>query len=158
MTNSYLVIYERGDDGTVSAYAPELQPGAVLSTGRDYNEARSMIAEAITLYLEEMRNSGQSILPLPFAPKSWKSPDDACSKPPAILPHRRRHPDPPLLQRRREKSASTSNAVSRQTPAAARRSARDPGNPAPLVCATPPRRCGSRHIPSLGPLRPPPII
>jgi hypothetical protein len=35
MTSSYPVIYERGDDGTVSAYAPELQPGAVVSTGRD---------------------------------------------------------------------------------------------------------------------------
>jgi predicted RNase H-like HicB family nuclease len=61
MTNSYLVIYERADDGTVSAYAPELQPGAVISTGRDYEEARRMIAEAIALYLEEMRNSGQPL-------------------------------------------------------------------------------------------------
>jgi predicted RNase H-like HicB family nuclease len=61
MTNSYLVIYERADDGTVSAYAPELQPGAVISTGRDYEEARRMISEAIALYLEEMRNSGQPV-------------------------------------------------------------------------------------------------
>jgi predicted RNase H-like HicB family nuclease len=65
MTNSYLVIYERGDDGTISAYAPELQPGAVISTGRDYEEARCMIAAAISLYLEEMRNSGQAISPSP---------------------------------------------------------------------------------------------
>jgi predicted RNase H-like HicB family nuclease len=49
MTSSYLVIYERGE-GTVSAYAPELQLGAVISTGRDYEEARRMIAEAIALY------------------------------------------------------------------------------------------------------------
>ena len=56
MTSSYLVIYERGEDGTVSAYAPELQPGAVVSTGRDYEEARKMIAEAIALYLDEIRN------------------------------------------------------------------------------------------------------
>jgi hypothetical protein len=32
MTSSYLVLYERGDDGTVSVFAPELQPGAVVST------------------------------------------------------------------------------------------------------------------------------
>jgi len=65
MTNAYLVIYERGDDGTVSAYAPELQPGAVISTGRDYAEARERISEAIALYLEEMRNTGQSLSPSP---------------------------------------------------------------------------------------------
>ena len=65
MTNTYLVIYERAEDGTVSAYAPELQPGAVVSTGRDYEEARAKIAEAIALYLEEMRNSGQTISPSP---------------------------------------------------------------------------------------------
>lgn len=65
MTTSCLVIYERPDNGTVSAYAPELQPGAVVSTGRDYQEARSMIAEVVALYLEEMRNSGQAISPSP---------------------------------------------------------------------------------------------
>lgn len=63
--NSYLVIYERADDGTVSAYAPELQPGGVLSTGSSYEEARANIAEAIALWLEEMRNSGHSISPSP---------------------------------------------------------------------------------------------
>ncbi len=65
MTTGYLVIYERADDGTIGACAPELQPGAVVSTGRDYEEARAMIAEAIALYLEEMRNSGQAISPSP---------------------------------------------------------------------------------------------
>jgi predicted RNase H-like HicB family nuclease len=65
MTSSYLVIYERAEDGTVSAYAPELQPGAVISTGRDHDEARAMISEAIALYLEEMRNLGQKIAPSP---------------------------------------------------------------------------------------------
>jgi predicted RNase H-like HicB family nuclease len=65
MTSSYLVIYERGDDGTISAYAPELQPGAVISTGRDHEEARRMISEAIALYLDEIHNSGQSIAPSP---------------------------------------------------------------------------------------------
>ena len=65
MTNSYLVLYERAEDGTVSAYAPELQPGLVISTGRDYEEARAKISEAIALYIEEMRNSGQTISPSP---------------------------------------------------------------------------------------------
>lgn len=65
MIKSYLVIYEPGDDGSISASAPELQPGAVLSTGRDYEEARTQISEAIALYLEEMRNSGQTISPSP---------------------------------------------------------------------------------------------
>jgi predicted RNase H-like HicB family nuclease len=61
MKHNYLVIYEQAEDGSVSAYAPELQPGAVVSTGKDYEEARKMIAEAITLYIEEMRNSGQPV-------------------------------------------------------------------------------------------------
>ena len=61
MKHNYLVIYEQAEDGSISAYAPELQPGAVVSTGKDYEEAREMIAEAISLYLEEMRNTGQSV-------------------------------------------------------------------------------------------------
>jgi predicted RNase H-like HicB family nuclease len=65
MTGSFLVIYENAEDGTVSAYAPELQPGVVVSTGRDHEEARNLIGEAIALYLEEMRNSGQPIAPSP---------------------------------------------------------------------------------------------
>ena len=63
MNSNFLVIYERGEDGTISAWAPELQPGAVISTGKDYDEARTMISQAIALYLEEMRNSGQPIAP-----------------------------------------------------------------------------------------------
>lgn len=66
MKHNYLVIYEQADDGSVSAYAPELQPGAVVSTGKDYEEARHMIAEAISLYLEEMHNSGQRVSSSPI--------------------------------------------------------------------------------------------
>lgn len=65
MKHNDLVIYERAEDGTVSAYAPELQPGVVASTGKDYEDARKMIAEAISLYLEEMRNSKQPVAPSP---------------------------------------------------------------------------------------------
>lgn len=63
MTNRYLVIYERAEDGTVSAYAPELQPGAVISTGGNFEEARANISEAIALWMEEMRSSGRPIPP-----------------------------------------------------------------------------------------------
>jgi predicted RNase H-like HicB family nuclease len=65
MKHNYLVIYEEAEDGSVSAYAPELQPGVVATTGKDYAEARAMIAEAISLYLEEMRNSKQPVAPSP---------------------------------------------------------------------------------------------
>ena len=65
MKHNYLVIYEQAEDGSVSAYAPELQPGAVASSGKDYEEARRMIAEAISLYLEEMQNSQQPVTPSP---------------------------------------------------------------------------------------------
>lgn len=66
MKHNYLVIYEQAEDGSVSAYVPELQPGAVASSGKDYEEARLMIAEAISLYLEEMRNSEQPVTPSPI--------------------------------------------------------------------------------------------
>jgi len=61
MKHNYLVIYEQAEDGSITAYAPELQPGAVVSTGKDYEEARRMIAEAINLYLEEAASPSQSI-------------------------------------------------------------------------------------------------
>ena len=61
----YLVIYEQAEDGSISAYAPELQPGAVASSGKDYAEARRMIAEAINLYLGEMQTSQQPVTPSP---------------------------------------------------------------------------------------------
>jgi predicted RNase H-like HicB family nuclease len=66
MKHNYLVIYEEAEDGSVSAYVPELQPGAVASSGRDHDEARTMIAEAISIYLDEMRNSGQPISASPI--------------------------------------------------------------------------------------------
>jgi predicted RNase H-like HicB family nuclease len=37
----------------------------VASSGKDYEEARRMIAEAISLYLEEMQNSQQPLAPSP---------------------------------------------------------------------------------------------
>ena len=61
----YLIIYEQAESGSVSAYAPELQPGAVASGGKDYEEARRMIAKAMSLYLKEMRNSEQPVTASP---------------------------------------------------------------------------------------------
>ncbi|MGC2636172.1 MAG: hypothetical protein WA294_03270 [Acidobacteriaceae bacterium] len=49
----------------MSAYAPELQPGVVISTGANFEEARSNIAEAMTLWIEQMRSSGQPVPPSP---------------------------------------------------------------------------------------------
>lgn len=57
----YLVIYEQAEDGSISAYAPELQPGAVATTGKDYEEAHQWIAEAIDLYIEEIQISERSL-------------------------------------------------------------------------------------------------
>ena len=62
----YLVIYEQADDGGFTAYAPELQPGTVVSTGKDQEEARRIVAEAINLYLEEVQASGQSVSESPI--------------------------------------------------------------------------------------------
>ena len=66
MKHNYLVIYEQAEDGSITAYAPELQPGVVVSTGKDHEEARRMISEAISLYLEEMHATGQPISQSPI--------------------------------------------------------------------------------------------
>lgn len=66
MKHNYLVIYEQAEDGSVSAYAPELQPGVVATSGKDYEEARRMITEAIGLYLEEMRETQQPVSASPI--------------------------------------------------------------------------------------------
>lgn len=54
--SDYIVIYETGDDGTVSAYVPDLP--MILVTGRDQSEARDAILKGIRLYREEMELSG----------------------------------------------------------------------------------------------------
>ncbi len=58
----YWVIFEKAGDGSYSAYVPDL-PGCV-SCGDSFEEARQMIAEAITLHVAEMRKRG---LPIPPA-------------------------------------------------------------------------------------------
>ncbi len=55
----YLAIFEKADDGSFSVYVPDL-PGCV-SSGDTLEEAEAMIREAIELYIEDMRASGESI-------------------------------------------------------------------------------------------------
>ncbi len=72
----YLVVIERAD-GNLSAYSPDL-PGCV-ATGRDLDEVRRRMAEAIRMHLEGMREDGMpapepsaraEFIPAPTAPGS----------------------------------------------------------------------------------------
>ncbi len=56
----YLVIYETGDKGGWSAYAPDL-PG-VVAAGASRAEVEELMAEAIPLHLDGLRGAG---LPVP---------------------------------------------------------------------------------------------
>ncbi|MCP4659562.1 MAG: type II toxin-antitoxin system HicB family antitoxin [bacterium] len=55
MKREYTVVYQTIEDGWIMATAPEL-PGAVTQ-GRDMDEARAMIKEAIELVLESYREN-----------------------------------------------------------------------------------------------------
>ena len=55
MRREYTVVYQAIEDGWIMATVPEL-PGAVTQ-GRDMDEARSMIKEAVQLLLESYRES-----------------------------------------------------------------------------------------------------
>jgi predicted RNase H-like HicB family nuclease len=55
----YVVVVERAEDGSFSAYVPDL-PGCV-SCGDTLEEARSLIQEAIQLHLESLRNHGEPV-------------------------------------------------------------------------------------------------
>jgi predicted RNase H-like HicB family nuclease len=57
--SDYVVIYETADDGTVSAYVPDLP--IILASGRDRSEARQAVIEGIRLYREELELSGSRI-------------------------------------------------------------------------------------------------
>lgn len=58
MANDYVVVYERGADGAISAYTPNY-PIAVSAPDRKL--AKEKILEAIQIYREEMESSGFSI-------------------------------------------------------------------------------------------------
>jgi predicted RNase H-like HicB family nuclease len=56
--NDYAVVFERADDGSWSAYAPDV-PGVVAAAGtRDEAEVR--MREALQLYGEELARQGES--------------------------------------------------------------------------------------------------
>ena len=56
----YLVIYEQGNDGGWSAYAPDLPGLGVAAETRE--EVSTLIREGIEIYIEELREDG---LPIP---------------------------------------------------------------------------------------------
>lgn len=55
MKREYTVLYQEVEDGWIMASVPEL-PGAVTQ-GRDLEEARSMIQEAVALLLQSYREN-----------------------------------------------------------------------------------------------------
>lgn len=57
----YAVVIERAADGSYSAYVPAL-PGCV-SCGDTPGEVRTLIAEAIALHIESVREHGEPVPP-----------------------------------------------------------------------------------------------
>jgi len=57
--SEYVVIYEQGEDGGWGAYLPDL-PG-VVALGRTRSEAAERIREALSAYVEEMREGGKAL-------------------------------------------------------------------------------------------------
>jgi predicted RNase H-like HicB family nuclease len=58
----YVVVVEKGEDGTFSAYVPDL-PGCV-SCGESVEELRLNIREALRLHIESLESHGEPV-PLP---------------------------------------------------------------------------------------------
>jgi predicted RNase H-like HicB family nuclease len=61
MKREFNVVYSTIEDGWVMAQVPEL-PGAVTQ-GRDMDEARSMIQEAVELLLASYRDNAAKVAP-----------------------------------------------------------------------------------------------
>lgn len=57
----YVVVIEKADDGSFSAYVPDL-PGCV-SSGDTRDEARRLIEEAVKLHIDSLRSHGESVPP-----------------------------------------------------------------------------------------------
>ena len=57
----YVVVIERANDGSFSAYVPDL-PGCV-SSGDTEDEVRTMIKEAVELHIDSLRSHGEPIPP-----------------------------------------------------------------------------------------------
>lgn len=61
MSDKYLVVIEQAEDGSYSAYLPDV-PGCV-SCGDTVDEVKAMIQEALDFHLDGMRRAG---LPVPI--------------------------------------------------------------------------------------------
>ena len=57
----YVVVIEQAEDGSYSAYVPDL-PGCV-SSGDTLDEVRRLIAEAAKLHIESIRSHGEPVPP-----------------------------------------------------------------------------------------------
>jgi predicted RNase H-like HicB family nuclease len=55
----YVVVIEKAEDGSFSAYVPDL-PGCV-SCGDSPEEAEQLIREAIRLHVESLREHGEAV-------------------------------------------------------------------------------------------------
>jgi predicted RNase H-like HicB family nuclease len=62
MSDKYLVVIEQANDGSYSAYLPDV-PGCV-SCGDTVDEVKALIQEALDFHLDGMRRAG---LPVPQA-------------------------------------------------------------------------------------------
>jgi predicted RNase H-like HicB family nuclease len=60
--SEYVVIYEQAEDGGWGAYLPDLPGVVALGTSRE--EAAARIKEALTAYVEDLQQRGES-LPAP---------------------------------------------------------------------------------------------
>jgi predicted RNase H-like HicB family nuclease len=60
----YVAVIERGEDGSYSAYVPDL-PGCV-TCGDSVDEARALIEEAVALHIDSLRKHGEPV-PKPSA-------------------------------------------------------------------------------------------
>ena len=57
----YVVVIEQAQDGSYSAYVPDL-PGCV-SCGDSVDEVKQLIEEAVHLHIESLRNHGEPVPP-----------------------------------------------------------------------------------------------
>ncbi len=61
MTTRYTAIFEQGSDGSWGAYVPDLPGIACGAASRE--ETESLVREAIVMYLEELKESGELVPP-----------------------------------------------------------------------------------------------
>jgi predicted RNase H-like HicB family nuclease len=57
----YVVVVEKAEDGSFSAYVPDL-PGCV-TCGDSVEEVRTLIAEAVAAHVESLRQHGEIVPP-----------------------------------------------------------------------------------------------